>query len=91
MARAGSPNAPATKRSRKKPPASTALTIGPITAIQNSAFGRSDSRPSAATPPKMKRTIERTGTPKRCAVSAWPNSWRSTDANRRRVASAAVT
>ena len=56
-----------------------ALTTGPITAIQNSAFGLSESRSSVATPPKMKSTIERTGIPKRSAVSAWPNSCSSTE------------
>ncbi len=52
-------------------------------AIRNSSLGFSGMRSSRATPPIGSSVTSGVATPKARAVKMWPNSWASTQANRR--------
>src|SRR3990172_11602709 len=59
------------------------LVSGPTTAMTNSVDGFFASPARFETPPKMKRVIERTPSPRDLATSEWASSWTTTEAKRR--------
>src|SRR3990172_4020961 len=59
------------------------LVSGPTTAMTNSVDGFFASPARFETPPKMKRVIERTSSPRDLATSEWASSWTTTEAKRR--------
>ena len=58
------------------------VTTGPPIATLNSVEGRSDSRSSWATPPKIQSWMLVIPIPWRIATKAWPSSWRTIEAKK---------
>ena len=81
--------AKAPSMARKMRPIRT-LEAGPAAAMSASSRGRRGSSSRCAAPPKMKRVMLVTRSPKRRATRAWLSSWASTLAKKRRLMPAAT-
>ena len=75
---------PAPPRPRKAAH-SNRLTTGPAIATRNSARGVGGSSVISATPPNRNRVMPRIGTSWRRAIRAWPSSWSTMEAKKRRA------